>query len=85
MKKANDCMKQASVKRPRTKDFSLLLSEIMKTIPNKDTLLVDVEEYRNKDVRSLPAFNEDGSVAFYDIGGVLLGRSALIKFIEQCR
>lgn len=73
------------VLRTRIKDFSAILAEISKTIPNKETLRSDTNKFLEMNVRELPAFLEDGSVAFYECGGVLLGKSALIKFIERCR
>jgi hypothetical protein len=35
--------------------------------------------------RNLPAFYEDGSVRFYEVGGMLLGKSALTRFIETIK
>jgi len=34
---------------------------------------------------ALPAFYEDGSVRFYEVGGILLGKSALKRFIETIK
>ena len=36
-------------------------------------------------LNNLPAFWPDGTVRFYECGGVLLGRSALIQFIKQLK
>ena len=34
-------------------------------------------------VEELPAFGEDGSVVFYEIGGVLLGKGALVRMVKE--
>lgn len=66
-------------------NLETLLVEISKSIPNKESLKSDTDKYLNMDVNSLPAFLEDGSVAMYEVGGLLLGKSALIKFIDNCK
>ncbi len=65
--------------------INILIDEIADSIPDKELLLKDIVTYLGKDVNSLPAFNEDGSVAMYEIGGILLGRLSLVRFIERCR
>lgn len=67
------------------KGLDELLAEISSSIPDKESLQSDVERYVNMDLTAIPDFNEDGSVAFYECGGILLGRNALIRFIERCR
>lgn len=69
----------------RKRELGVLIDEIADSIPDKDLLLKHVTEYLEKDLTVLPAFLEDGSVAFYECGGILLGKSALVKFIERCR
>lgn len=34
---------------------------------------------------ALPAFWPDGTVRFYEVGGVLLGKSALSRFVETIK
>lgn len=67
------------------KSLNELLAEISESIPDKEALVKDVDRYMVLSLESLPAFNNDGSVAFYEVGGVLLGKSALIRFISRCR
>lgn len=67
------------------RNLETLLAEISQSVPDKDRLRADVNKYLETDVKVLPAFLEDGSVAFYEVAGILLGKSALIKFIEQCK
>lgn len=62
-----------------------LIDEIADSIVDKGALLRDVNKYLGMDIKSLPQFTADGQVAFYDIGNILLGKSALVKFIEKCR
>lgn len=69
----------------RNRNLETLLNEISESCPDKERLRADVDKYLGMDVRTLPAFLEDGSVAMYEIGGVLLGKSALIKFIERIK
>jgi hypothetical protein len=33
-------------------------------------------------LEALPAFEEDGSVCMYEVGGVLLGKGALLRWVE---
>lgn len=33
-------------------------------------------------LNALPTFEEDGSVCMYEVGGVLLGKSALLRWVE---
>lgn len=76
---------EGSSRGKKSRNLEALLAEISDSCPDKDRLRADVDKYLEGDVKTLPAFLEDGSVAFYECGGVLLGKSALIKFIEQCR
>jgi hypothetical protein len=38
-----------------------------------------------EDLNKLEAFDLSGNVKFYEIGGVLLGKSALLKFVETIK
>lgn len=69
------------------KDINRLLSEISQSIPpeKRPVLEEDINKYSQMDLTNLPDFHEDGSVAFYEIAGLLLGKTALIRFIERCK
>jgi len=62
-----------------------LVEEIFAEVGDKESLSADVERYVGMDVGSLPNFNEDGSVALYECGGILLGKSALVRFMERIK
>ena len=36
-------------------------------------------------LNQLKAFNDDGTVVFYDIGGCLLGKTALLQFVKTIK
>lgn len=65
------------------------LKSVMEYLPtNSIEALNSAEVYlmmSQEGINALPAFNPDGSVKFYEVGGVLLGKSALIKFIETTK
>lgn len=69
------------------KDINRLLSEISQSIPpeKRPVLEEDITKYSQMDLTTLPDFHEDGSVAMYEIGGILLGKNALVRFIERCK
>jgi len=62
-----------------------LVDEIFGEIGDKACLKTDVEKYMGMDVSALPSFNEDGSVAMYEVGGVLLGKISLVRFMERLK
>lgn len=62
-----------------------LVDEMFVGVEDKEGLSRDIRKWMEVDVLKLPAFNEDGSVVLYEVGGVLLGKSALIRFMERLK
>jgi hypothetical protein len=63
--------------------------DIMSNLPLRSDLAIkDAVAYSlmsKSDLEKLEAFDANGNVKFYEIGGVLLGKSALLKFIETLK
>lgn len=59
------------------------------SLPIHDTKAIeDVQVYLTlptEDLNKLPQFNPDGEIAFYQVGDVLLGKIALLRFIETIK
>lgn len=62
-----------------------LVDEIFEGIDSKEILMEDIYKWRGVDLGELPAFNEDGSVALYEVGNILLGKTSLIRFFERIK
>ena len=77
-------------KRPiNLKTVRVTLANAMEGLPiNDDKALKDAQVYlemTDEGFRALPAFWDDGSVRFYEVGDVLLGKSALTRFVETIK
>lgn len=73
----------------KKKSLSQKLKEVMDGLPINDPRAIeDAQVYvsmTEDGLRRLPAFWEDGTVRFYEIGGVLLGKTALMRFVETIK
>ena len=76
-------------KKTQRKSLIETLASAMDSLPVNDPKAIeDAHVYitmTEEGLRRLPAFWDDGSVRFYEIGGVLLGKSALMKFVETIK
>nr|WP_298660282.1 hypothetical protein [uncultured Flavobacterium sp.] len=65
------------------------MDDALRNLPLNDPKAIEAAYiYSNltaQDLEKLPRFNEDGSMAQYQVGEVILGKSALIKFVEQLK
>jgi len=63
--------------------------DAVNSLPIHDSRAVeDVQMYLSlpeETINSLPQFNDDGEIAFYSVGDVLLGKLALIQFIKTIK
>ena len=77
-------------KRPiNLKTVKVMLARAMEGLPIDDEkALSDAIVYlemTDEGFKALPAFWEDGTVRFYEVGPVVLGKNALTKFVEAVR
>ena len=63
--------------------------DAVNSLPIHDSKAVeDVQVYLTlptETLNKLPQFTPDGEPAFYEVGGILLGKLALLKFIETIK
>jgi len=63
--------------------------DIIGSLPlRSERAIKDISSYiqmSKSDLEKLEAFDINGNVKFYEIGGVLLGKSALLKFVETIK
>lgn len=71
------------------KNYKESLASAMESLPTHDSKAhEDAYIYTSMsadDLSKLPNFNPDGSVKFYELGSVLLGKTSLLKFIETIK
>ena len=76
-------------KKTPKKSLNERLKETMDSLPvNDQRAIEDANVYvtmTKEGFDALPAFWEDGSVRFYEVGGILLGKSALARFVETIK
>ena len=65
------------------RDLRGAVEELSTDAPNRERLYSDLCLWLATDLNKLPAFLEDGSVAMYEVGGLLLGKQGLIRLIER--
>jgi len=63
--------------------------DAVNSLPIHDSRAVeDVQMYLSlpeETINNLPQFNDDGEIAFYQVGDSLLGKLALVQFIKQIK